>query len=129
MGISLLTSSNSPLFAEIKIARFNVDATPEIGEPVAYAPVRSIVDPLSARGVVLLFDNQSPVVLCAVDWIGIYNNGQDVWKAELAKAAGTTPDRVSVHALHQHDGPRCDFWNGERTSTAGTQFGRNFFQQ
>lgn len=27
----------------------------------------------------------------------------------FAEAADTTPDRVAVHALHQHDGPRCDF--------------------
>jgi hypothetical protein len=27
----------------------------------------------------------------------------------LAKAAGTTIDRVSVHTVHQHDGCRCDF--------------------
>jgi hypothetical protein len=27
----------------------------------------------------------------------------------LAKAAGTTKDRVCVHCLHQHDAPGCDF--------------------
>ncbi len=27
----------------------------------------------------------------------------------LAEAAGTTPDRVALHALHQHDAPVCDF--------------------
>ncbi|MCF6312406.1 MAG: hypothetical protein L3J39_08135 [Verrucomicrobiales bacterium] len=93
----------------VKIATFNVDATPPIGSPVAYAPARSIVDPLSARGVVILAGDQKPVVLCAVDWIGIGNGGQDVWKEKLAAAAGTTPDRVAVHVLHQHDGCRCDF--------------------
>ena len=31
------------------------------------------------------------------------------FRAELAKAAGTTPQRVCVHALHQHDAPHCDF--------------------
>ncbi len=93
----------------LKVGTFNVDATPPIGSPVAYAPARSIVDPLSARGIVLLAGDQKPVVLCAVDWIGIGNGGQDVWKAKLAEAAGTTPERVAVHALHQHDGCRCDF--------------------
>ncbi|MAT13977.1 MAG: hypothetical protein CMJ46_01755 [Planctomyces sp.] len=93
----------------MRLARFNVDATPAIGQPVAYAPVRSVTDPLSVRGIVLTFDNQPPVVLCAVDWIAISNGGQDVWKESLAEAAGTTSDRVTVHALHQHDGARCDF--------------------
>jgi hypothetical protein len=100
----------SGLAAEpLKVGVFNVDATPPIGSPVAYAPARSIVDPLSARGIILLAGGQKPVVLCAVDWIGIGNGGQDVWKEKLAAAAGTTPERVAVHVLHQHDGCRCDF--------------------
>ena len=106
-----MVSMCSPAFSAdtLKIATFNVDATPPIGSPVAYAPARSIVDPLSARGIIVLAGDQQPVVLCAVDWIGIGNGGQDVWKEQLAAAAGTTPDRVAVHVLHQHDGCRCDF--------------------
>jgi hypothetical protein len=101
--------TNREIFAQqIRVGTFNVDATPPIGAPVAYAKTRSVTDPLSARGVVILSE-QPPVVLCAVDWIGISNEGQDVWKTKLAKAANTTVDRVSVHALHQHDGPICDF--------------------
>lgn len=94
--------------ATLQIARFQVDATPPIGSPVAYAPARKIEDPLSARGIVLLSDQQ-PIVLCAVDWIGIGNGGHDAWRERLAHAAGTTADRVAVHTLHQHDAPRCDF--------------------
>ncbi len=93
----------------LRLAFFNVDATPPIGVPVAYAITRRIDDSLSARGVVLVPKNERPIVLCAVDWIGISNDGQDAWKNKLAAAAKTTPDRVSVHALHQHDGARCDF--------------------
>ena len=63
---------------------------------------------LTAKGIVILSDEQ-PVVLCAVDWIGIANEGQDAWRESLAKAAGTTTDRVSVHTVHQHDGVSCDF--------------------
>jgi hypothetical protein len=95
--------------SHLRVGVFETDVTPPIGSPVAYAITRSIVDPLSARGVVLFIDDQKPVVLCAVDWIGIANEGQDVWKEKLAEAAHTTPDRVSVHALHQHDGVSCDF--------------------
>jgi hypothetical protein len=51
---------------------------------------------------------QKPIVLCAVDWIGISNGGYDLWRQSLAEAAATSADRVAVHALHQHDTPRYD---------------------
>ena len=91
----------------LRVAVFLADATPPLGSPVAYAPARKIEDPLSARGIVLLGAG-APIVLCAVDWIGISNEGHDAWREALA-AAGTTSERVAVHTLHQHDGPRCDF--------------------
>lgn len=93
---------------QVKVAVFNADVTPPIGSPVAYATTRSIMNPLSARGIVLLTDDK-PIVLCAVDWIGIANEGLEIWQKKLAEAANTTVDRVSVHALHQHDGVHCDF--------------------
>ncbi len=92
----------------LRVGVFRTDATPPIGSPVAYVPARSIEDPLSARGIVIVGAGD-PIVLCAVDWIGIGNAGHDVWREQLADAAETTIDRVSVHTLHQHDGPRCDF--------------------
>lgn len=93
--------------AGLRAAAFEADVTPKIGDPVAYVPARSIEDPLSARGLVLLGSGK-PVVICAVDFIGIAGSGHDYWKNELARAAGTTPDRVTVHTLHQHDAPRMD---------------------
>ena len=93
---------------QIKVGVFEIDATPPIGSPVAYAYARSIVDSLKAKGIVILSD-EAPVVLCSVDWIGIANEGQDAWRESLAEAAGTTTDRVSVHTVHQHDGVSCDF--------------------
>lgn len=107
-SVILLTASVSA--QNVRVGTFQVDVTPLIGSPVAYAKTRSIADSLSARGIII-FSAEKPVILCAVDWIGIANEGQDAWKAALAKAGGTTPDRVSVHALHQHDGVRCDFTN------------------
>ena len=92
----------------LRIGVFRVDATPPLGTPVAYALVRKIEDPLTARGVVLIGAGR-PIVLCAVDWIGISNGGHDVWRESLAKAVGTSVDRVAVHVLHQHDAVRCDF--------------------
>jgi len=49
-----------------------------------------------------------PIIMVAVDWVTIDGKARDEWHALLAKAAGTTPDRVSVHHLHQHDAPRGD---------------------
>ncbi len=91
----------------VKVGVFNVDVTPPVGSPVAYATTRSIMNPLSAKGIVIL-SGDKPVVLCAVDWIGIANEGLELWQNELAVAANTTTDRVSVHSLHQHDGVHCD---------------------
>lgn len=93
--------------AALKVAPFSVDITPAVGAQLAYEKCRRIDDPLYARGLAILSD-QKPIVVCAIDHIGISNGGQDAWKKALAAAAGTTPDRVAVHALHQHDAPRCD---------------------
>ena len=93
----------------VKIAVFDVDATPPLGSAMAYQPVRRLDElTLRSRGIVLL-SSDKPIVLCAVDWIGIANEGHDAFCQALAEAAGTTPDRVAVHALHQHDAPGCDF--------------------
>ena len=101
------------VFAEeakpLRVATFDVDATPPLGYMMAYDPVvRLDAMTLRCRGVVLLGQAQ-PIVLCAVDWIGIANGAHDAFRERLAKAAGTTPDRVAVHVLHQHDAPMCDF--------------------
>ena len=97
-------------FAEpVKVATFDVDATPPLGSAMAYDPVKRLDDlTLRCRGVVIT-GSGDPIVLCAVDWIGIANEGHDAFRIALAKAAGTTPARVAVHALHQHDAPGCDF--------------------
>lgn len=104
--------SNSPsasLSPRLRLARFDVDATPPVGSHLAYDPVTNTWDmTLRARGIVLLGVGQ-PIVLCAIDWIGVANEGYDAFRETLAAAAGTIPSRVSVHALHQHDAPDCDF--------------------
>jgi hypothetical protein len=100
------------LFAQepLAIGTFSVDATPPLGSPLemgACKPALEIVDPLSARGIVLR-NAGAPIVLVAVDWVGIGNGGQQEWRSALAEAAGTTPERVVVHTLHQHDAPGFD---------------------
>jgi len=112
------TTSNAFGADLLSVAMFQADATPPIGSPVAYVNARSITDPLSARGVVLIGVGK-PIVLCAVDWIGIGNGGHDAWREALAAAAETTVDRVTVHTLHQHDGPRCDFTAEELLAAHG----------
>lgn len=104
---SLATSAAEPL----RIATFEADITPPLGSPLCDAlvqPARTIDDPLKARGIVIFPDGE-PIVLCALDWVGIGNNGYDSFRAALAKAAGTKRERVAVHCLHQHDAPGCDF--------------------
>src|SRR6185295_5671621 len=74
----------------LRLATFDVDATPPVGSLMAYDPVTNRWDlGLRARGVVLLGAGE-PILLCAVDWIGIANEGQDVFRATLARAAGTS---------------------------------------
>ncbi len=109
LGILVLSTNRCKTKTDsIKVGVFKVNVSPPIGSPVAYAKTRSIVDSLYAKGIVILSD-EDPIVLCAVDWIGIANEGQDLWRQSIAEAVGTTIDRVSVHALHQHDGRRNDF--------------------
>ena len=61
-------------------------------------------DELEAIGFVLLGADK-PIVVCAVDWTGILNEAHVAWRTALADAAGTTPDRVAVQCVHQHDAP------------------------
>jgi hypothetical protein len=76
---------------------------------MAYDPVTNKWDlGLRARGVILQGAGQ-PIVLCAVDWIGIANEANDAFRSGLAQAAGTSAERVAVHTLHQHDAPDSDF--------------------
>lgn len=94
---------------DIQLARFDIDATPPVGFPMAYDPVKRVDElGLRCRGIVLLGAGP-PIVLCAVDWIGIGNEAHDAFRETIAQAAGTTAERVAVQTLHQHDAPRCDF--------------------
>jgi hypothetical protein len=93
----------------LRVATFDIDVTPPVGSMMAYDRATNSWDlGLRARGIVLIGAGE-PIVLCAVDWIGIANEGQDAFRSTLAAAAGTVPGRVAVHTVHQHDAPDCDF--------------------
>ncbi|MGC3969273.1 MAG: twin-arginine translocation signal domain-containing protein [Pirellulales bacterium] len=90
-----------------RIAPFRFDVTPPTGHPLCggwIKPVLDVDDGLEAIGFVLLGPDK-PIVICAVDWTGILNGAHLAWRTALAKAAGTTPDRVAVQCVHQHDAP------------------------
>jgi hypothetical protein len=82
-------------------------------------PAVSVNDPLSARGIILSSDRQAAVVLVAVDWVGIGNEGHDAWRDAIAEACGIDRSRVCVHCLHQHDAPGCDFLAERIAAEAG----------
>jgi hypothetical protein len=106
--ILFLAAPATEVATPLRVGTFDVDASPPVGSPMAYDPTKEVETPLTCRGVVLVGKDQ-PIVLCAVDWIGIANDGHREFREALARAAGTTPQRVTVHALHQHDAPSCDF--------------------
>ena len=100
-------SNLAPNQPTLKIATFRFDVTPPTGHPLCggwITPVKSVSDNLEAIGYVIL-GLDKPVVICAVDWTGILNSAHVAWRTALALAAGTTPDRVAVQCVHQHDAP------------------------
>ena len=108
-GLSAEAPASSSVLPPLRAATFDMDVTPPIGSRMAYDPVTNSWDlGLRARGLVLLGAGP-PIVLCAVDWIGIGNEGHDAFRRALADAADTIPSRVAVHTVHQHDAPACDF--------------------
>jgi hypothetical protein len=98
---------NKPL--GLRLSTFDVDATPPVGSEMTYNTMVNSWDlGLRAKGIVLSGAGQ-PIVLVAIDWLGIDDESQDAFRSALAKAAGTIQERVAVHTLHQHDAPRSNF--------------------
>lgn len=95
---------------DLHLARFDIDATPPLGHPLCggwIKPAEAVDDPLKLRGVVLLGAG-APIVLAAVDWTGIMNDSHRIFCEIIAEAAQTTPDRVALHTVHQHNAPFVD---------------------
>lgn len=99
---------NGPRDADnLHLGTFRFDVTPPMGHSCCggwIKPVEAVDDPLEAIGLVLLGLGK-PIVLCAVDWTGLLNEAHIEWRRALAEAAGTTPDRVAVQCVHQHNAP------------------------
>ena len=94
----------------LRLGTFEVDVTPPLESPLCHGnvmPAKQVITPLLARGVVLLGAGQ-PIVLCALDWVALANASHVLIRETIAKAVGTTSDRVAVHTVHQHDAPGSD---------------------
>lgn len=104
----LLLVVRGPLVgAEVRVGVFDVDATPPVGSPLAYDPTKGAQGTLRFKGLVFA-GSEKPIVVAVVDWLGIGGEGHDHVRDVIARAVGTTVERVSVHAVHQHDAPRFD---------------------
>lgn len=93
---------------EWKASAFECDVTPPIGHPLCagwYPSASAIRDALHARGLILTGPDESPMILCALDWAELSNGDHRRWREALASAVGTAPDRVAVHCTHVHDAP------------------------
>lgn len=104
-----ITWGDSPKVSakDVHLAPFRFDATPPRGHGCCggwIKPVEVVDDPQEGLGFVLTGAGK-PVVVCAVDWTGILNSGHVEFREALADAAGTTPDRVAVQCVHQHNAP------------------------
>ena len=112
LGFNALAKSHAGAGAAWSIATFRADVTCPIGHPCmggGIANAARVVDPLECRGVVLKGGPlERPVLLVSIDWCEIRNEAYDNFRDALARAAGTTRERVILSAIHQHDTPIAD---------------------
>jgi hypothetical protein len=102
------------------LAPFTSDVTPPLGHPLCggwIEPVRGVDDPLKAIGTVIL-GPEKPILLCAVDWCGLRNDAYRQWRAALAEAAHTTPERVAMQCVHPHNAPFADIGAQKKIAAA-----------
>ena len=100
-------SAAAPL---LTLGTFRVDVTPSIGDGpcVGCMPqVGSVEHPLELRGVVIS-TGVDVYIISAIDFCGICNTSDEAIRDAMARAAGTTRDRVALQSLHQHSAPILD---------------------
>lgn len=110
IGVVSELASAEPDSPTFQVGVFSADVTIPLGHRcMGILPTKAkvIEDRLEARGFVLL-GSEKPIVVLALDWCELRNGAYDQWREALAKTAGTTPERVLVSCLHQHDAPVCD---------------------
>lgn len=114
IGLGLANRSGAGADGEPKtfrLATFAADVTIPIGHPCmggGISPAKVVVDPLEARGIVLMQEGALPVVIVVMDWCEIRNDAYERWRGVLAEAAATDRKRVLVSCVHQHDAPVVD---------------------
>src|SRR6266850_1900633 len=108
-GAGSLAGCASLRSSPCRIATFSADVTVPAGHGMMGGAwlSKTVADPLEAHGFVLL-GQHPPVVFVSVDWCEIRNDGYFRWQTALARAAGTTPERVIISTVHQHDAPVAD---------------------
>jgi hypothetical protein len=107
---SFMRSSFAAASAPFTLSSFDADITPPLGHALmggGISPAQQIKDRLSAHGFVLR-GGALPIVLISLDWCEVRNDAYDRWRTVLAKAAGTTKERVLLSCIHQHDAPVAD---------------------
>ncbi len=120
--------------ARFAVATFQADVTPPLSHPLLgglRGPAIRVADPLEARGIVLTGTDR-PLVIAALDWCELRNDAYDQFRDALAKAAGTTRERVLLSCLHQHDAPYFDLTAQQLLDEAGSpklMFDPAFFEQ
>jgi hypothetical protein len=112
LGVLLAGCSGaaSPAAGAARIATFSADITPPLGHALCggmVKPAERIADRLSARGIVLRWGDET-AVLVALDWTELRNEAYERWRSELARVARTSPGRVFLSCVHQHDAPYAD---------------------
>lgn len=106
-GGRLLARTREVSSSRLAVASFRLDVTPAPGHALCgglVQPAREIDDRLEGIGLVISGASR-PLVILALDWTGLLNSAHDRWREELARAAGTSRDRVMIHCVHQHDAP------------------------
>lgn len=93
----------------LRVAGFRADVTVPAGHGMMGGAwlSKTVADPLEAHGFAL-WGCGDPVVFVSVDWCEIRNDAYLRWQEVLASAVGTSPERVMVSTIHQHDAPVAD---------------------
>ena len=86
----------------MEIMKLRMDVTPPIGAKMTYGSNQKIDTPIYIRAVVI-DDQDSRAVILSCDYTLVWGDTWLDWREAVAKAANTSPERVFLHCVHQHD--------------------------